>query len=368
MGVFIIGTSILFLFTVLEGFLIHLIKREKTRWDIIITDLNAGHILLWVLRGVFLMAYDLVEKKFSLHLFDGFSPVAIFAIGYILWDFFFYWSHRSHHKFGFLWAVHSVHHQSEYFTMAMGIRNGYLQALTEFPFFLPMALLGISMPEFVMVSSVSYILQVYNHNHLVNKQGVLEYFMMTPSNHRVHHGINAEYLNKNHGASFVIWDKLFGTYQHELDHIKPKFGILEQNQSLNPIQTNLNPLLNFFGMKSTTTTYQKKPINQYFIAFSGSVLFVLLLGFIEVENQWDFTQKLILFTAIFSGTLVQGVICEGNRNAFLYWSFYCLVTILIHQNILFNTDDNILFYSFWGMIISAFWSIVLYIKTRKNEI
>lgn len=366
MGIFIAGTSVLFLFTVLEGFLIQLIGKEKTRWDIIITDLNAGHILLWVLRGLFLLAYDLVSKKYSLHLFDGFSPVLLFLIGYVFWDFCFYWSHRSHHTFKPLWAVHSVHHQSEYFTMAMGIRNGYLQALTEFPFFLPMAILGISVEEFVLVSSVSYVLQVYNHNHLVNKQGFLEYFMMTPSNHRVHHGINSEYLNKNHGASFVIWDKIFGTYQHELDDVKPVFGLVEQNQSLNPIHTNLNPLLNLFGFKSFDNSTQKQMINQFFIGFSGAVLFILLLVYVQIEKQWLFYDKSVLFLMIFTGTLIQGVICAGERWAYLLWPLYCLVVVINYQSLLLSLSGDYFFFSLWGMVISAIWSLIIYFKYKNS--
>ncbi len=128
-------------------------------------------------------------------------------------------------KLGFLWAIHAVHHEGEHFNLSLGVRNAWLSSLTSLPFFVPLALLGVTPEMFVAVSALHYSVQFYNHCGLVGRSGVLDRFMVTTANHRVHHGCNPEYIDRNFGGTLLLWDKLFGTYQRALADVPIRYGV-----------------------------------------------------------------------------------------------------------------------------------------------
>ena len=136
----------------------------------------------------------------------------IFAV-----DFVFYWMHRWEHEIRLLWAVHVTHHNSQLYNFTVGFRSSVFQPLYRFFFFIPLALLGAKVMDIMLVFSATQIWGILLHTKLVNKLGILEKFMVTPSHHRVHHASNALYLDKNMGMFLIIWDRLFGTFQEELD-------------------------------------------------------------------------------------------------------------------------------------------------------
>lgn len=121
------------------------------------------------------------------------------------------------HMVRLFWAVHVTHHSSDQFNFTVGFRSSVLQPLYRFLFFLPLAFLGFKPLDIVLMFSATQTWGILVHTRLVGKLGLLEHFLVTPSHHRVHHASNPRYLDKNMGMLLIIWDKLFGTFQEELD-------------------------------------------------------------------------------------------------------------------------------------------------------
>jgi sterol desaturase/sphingolipid hydroxylase (fatty acid hydroxylase superfamily) len=131
-------------------------------------------------------------------------------------DFLFYWLHRLDHQIRIFWAVHVTHHSSERMNLTVGFRSSVLQPLYRFIYFIPLAFVGFKPMDIVFMYSATQIWGILIHTEYINKMGWLEYILVTPSHHRVHHASNALYLDKNMGMFLIIWDKMFGTFQPEL--------------------------------------------------------------------------------------------------------------------------------------------------------
>jgi sterol desaturase/sphingolipid hydroxylase (fatty acid hydroxylase superfamily) len=132
-------------------------------------------------------------------------------------DFLFYWLHRFDHLIRLLWAVHVTHHSSEKMNLTVGFRSSVLQPLYRFIYFIPLAFLGFKPMDIVFIYSATQIWGILIHTEYIRKMGWLEYVLVTPSHHRVHHASNALYLDKNMGMFLIIWDRMFGTFQPELE-------------------------------------------------------------------------------------------------------------------------------------------------------
>lgn len=132
-------------------------------------------------------------------------------------DFLYYWLHRFDHEIRFFWASHVTHHSSQQMNFTVGFRSSVFQPLYRFIYFLPLPFLGFKPLDIVFIYSATQIWGIFVHTELIKKMGWLEYILITPSHHRVHHGSNAKYLDKNMGMFLIVWDKLFGTFQKELD-------------------------------------------------------------------------------------------------------------------------------------------------------
>jgi sterol desaturase/sphingolipid hydroxylase (fatty acid hydroxylase superfamily) len=205
-----------------------------------ITDLDVGiasQVVDVFLKVIGLAAYQAVYEHRLITFPEG-SPLP-WIIGLIGIDFVYYWWHRASHVVNLLWAVHSVHHQSEDLNLAVALRQPAFEALTIIPFHVPLALLGVSPAVYVSSYAIDLIYQFWIHTELTKKLGWLEKVLNTPSAHRVHHGINAKYLDKNYGGILVIWDRIFGTYQPEEE--LPVYGVTHPLTSYNPIWANLAP-------------------------------------------------------------------------------------------------------------------------------
>tara|TARA_B110000014_G_C20086196_1_gene568123 strand:- start:131 stop:1381 length:1251 start_codon:yes stop_codon:yes gene_type:complete len=160
-------------------------------------------------------------------------------IAFLVQDFMGYWMHRLNHRVNIFWNRHVIHHSSEEFNLSCALR----QSISEtFKFsailMIPAALLGIPTNIFVVLAPVHLFMQFWYHTRLIGKMGFLEYVIVTPSHHRIHHAINPEYLDKNYGQILIVWDKLFGSFQKELDHVKPIYGTLRPVSTWNPIIIN----------------------------------------------------------------------------------------------------------------------------------
>lgn len=144
-------------------------RREPVNWHDLVFNLNSGHIMLWLFRGLEITCYGYVAAHFSLGLLDAWPPLLMWLFALLAWDFGFYWLHRLHHRFRVLWAVHVVHHQGEHFNLSLGVRNSWYSSLTSIPFFLLLALAGVPLSVFVAVSIFHYSIQLFNHNALTPK-------------------------------------------------------------------------------------------------------------------------------------------------------------------------------------------------------
>ncbi len=134
----------------------------------------------------------------------------------LLEDMLYYWLHRFDHEIRLFWAVHVTHHSSQKMNFTVGFRSSVLQPLYRFIYFIPLAVLGFRPIDILLVYASTQIWGIFVHTELIRKMGWLEYVLVTPSHHRVHHGSNPKYLDKNMGMFLIIWDKLFGTFQPEL--------------------------------------------------------------------------------------------------------------------------------------------------------
>ena len=143
------------------------------------------------------------------------------------------------HEINFFWNKHAIHHSSEYFNLACALRQSVSVFVQIFGvFLLPAALFGVPPEVIGLVAPLHLFAQFWYHTELIGKMGWFEYIIVTPSHHRVHHAINPEYLDKNHGQIFIFWDKMFGTFQEELPDVPPKYGITRPVQTYNPIKIN----------------------------------------------------------------------------------------------------------------------------------
>jgi alkylglycerol monooxygenase len=163
----------------------------------------------------------------------------IYAIGFIVIDFAGYWGHRLNHSVNFLWNRHIIHHSSEEFNLSCALRQTVSSFVNYFTIFLiPAAFLGVPNNVIQVIGPLHLFLQFWYHTRLIGKMGFLEYFLVTPSHHRVHHAINPDYLDKNHGQIFIFWDKWFGTFQEELPNVPPVYGVTRPVKTWNPIKIN----------------------------------------------------------------------------------------------------------------------------------
>lgn len=167
----------------------------------------------------------------------------VYLIGFIAIDFAGYWSHRLNHSVNVFWNNHVIHHSSEEFNLACALRQSISNIIGIYSLFLiPAAILGVPAVVINLIAPVHLFLQFWYHTRHIPKLGFLEYLIITPSQHRVHHAINPEYLDKNLGQIFPWWDRMFGTYQEELDDVAPVYGITRPARTWNPIRINFQHL------------------------------------------------------------------------------------------------------------------------------
>jgi alkylglycerol monooxygenase len=167
------------------------------------------------------------------------ATVLTYIVAFLVIDFQGYWGHRWCHKINFFWNYHIIHHSSEEFNLSCALRQSISTFVNFFTFLLiPAALLGVPTEVISIVGPLHLFLQYWYHTQLIGKMGFLEHVIVTPSHHRVHHAINTEYMDKNLGQIFIFWDKMFGTFQQELDHVKPVYGVTRPVKTWNPIKIN----------------------------------------------------------------------------------------------------------------------------------
>jgi sterol desaturase/sphingolipid hydroxylase (fatty acid hydroxylase superfamily) len=183
-----------------------------------------GDILLWQ------FAYE----HRVLDLGSAPAPIAVVVL-FLGEDLCYYWFHRAHHEIRILWAAHVHHHSSQYFDLSTALRQPWFTPFTGPWFWLPLALIGFSPPAIVTAKAVSLLYQFWIHTEAVRKlPAPLEWLLNTPSHHRVHHGKNPEYIDRNHGGVLIVWDRLFGTFEPE--HAAVRYGLTKDIDTFNPLR------------------------------------------------------------------------------------------------------------------------------------
>lgn len=180
--------------------------------------------------------YAFVYEHFAL--FQLPDSYLVLIIAFVFYDFCYYWNHRLGHEMNLLWAAHVVHHSSEEYNLTTALRQTG-GSLFSWIFYLPMAILGFDPILVVSVGALNLIYQFWVHTRHLPKLGWFEWVFVSPSNHRVHHAQNPVYLDRNYGGVLIIWDRLFASFQAELEQEKPVFGVRKPLASWNPVWANL---------------------------------------------------------------------------------------------------------------------------------
>jgi hypothetical protein len=162
-------------------------------------------------------------------------------------DFFYYWFHRYSHEISVMWGGHIVHHQSEEYNLSVALRQSAFQSLFSWVFYLPLALVGFDPAVFLVVAQFQTLYQFWIHTRLINKMWwPFELIFNTPSHHRVHHGINPKYIDRNHGGTLIIFDRMFGTFQAEEEEVV--YGVTKPLKSWNPVWANFDYFRDLFRL------------------------------------------------------------------------------------------------------------------------
>ena len=187
--------------------------------------------------SIAIISYGWLVDKVSV--FEISSGWITFVIAFIVLDFAGYWVHRISHEYNIFWNNHIIHHSSEEFNLACALRQSISSVVRIFGIFLlPAAILGVPQEVISVVAPLHLFAQFWYHTRHINRMGFLEKIIVTPSHHRVHHAINPIYLDKNYGQIFIIWDRIFGTYQEELSDVPAVYGVTRPVQTWNPIKIN----------------------------------------------------------------------------------------------------------------------------------
>ncbi|HQV51708.1 MAG: sterol desaturase family protein [Flavobacteriales bacterium] len=278
------------------------------------------------------------------------NSILTWIVAFLLVDLLYYWFHRLSHEVNFLWAAHIVHHQSEEYNLSVALRQSWWQGLFSWWFYVPMAIMGIHPLMIVTVAAFNTLYQFWIHTKAISTLGPLEFIFNTPAHHRVHHGSDPKYIDRNHAGTLIIWDKLFGTFQQEEE--EPVYGITEQLGSWDPVKANfhywgdlgvlagqcnnwwdkvrvfLKPpgwrplqLGGFQGpKKKDRATYQKfDTVTARAMAIYVLVQFIFLLGAtsfflfqqdqLRTWQQWAFSALIVLWV------MDLGLLLEGSRIA-----------------------------------------------------
>lgn len=251
-----IAIPALILLMLLEFLIGYFQKKKYYTLSDTVTNLNIGignQVISALTKGVIFLVLYKMYKAYAI--FNLNNAWWVWVMCFVAYDFIFYWAHRWGHEVNLFWGAHVVHHQSEEYNLSVALRQPWFHHLLSFALFLPLPLLGINPLIIGVVSLTSTLYQFWIHTKSIKKlPNLIEFVFNTPSHHRVHHAINPKYIDKNHGAVFIIWDRLFGTFQEEEE--MPVYGITTQFKSLNPAWANFQYYVELWKM------FKNYPIKQ----------------------------------------------------------------------------------------------------------
>jgi sterol desaturase/sphingolipid hydroxylase (fatty acid hydroxylase superfamily) len=301
------------------------------------------------------------------------NTIANWFILLIVMDFVWYWYHRWGHVTRFLWAIHSLHHQSEEYNISVGFRISIFQTIMRSIFWMILPVFGFTPEAIFSVLVFHGIYQLPLHTRVIPRLGILEYIIVTPSTHRVHHGVNEPYLDKNYGGVFVIWDLLFGTYAKEVEPVN--FGITEKTGRLDFIRAHWHGFVQvfdavkyarnfgdwiakFFGKPGGDDVPKKEYARppQFFVTlflrnylfFQIVSCFVMTILLLFYQQKWEWYEKMLATTMI-----AWSLIAITSRRRIIRFSFSLLEAI---RNVI-SVGIILLFETYSG---AGFWFLILF--------
>ncbi len=394
-------------FFLLIGIEILIDKSKKTgyyRLNDALSNINAG--ITEQVTGAFLKAFvvGIYAWIFANYKLTTIQPSIVnWIILFIGVDFFYYWFHRLAHEINVLWGGHVVHHQSEEYNLSVALRQGAFQKFGSFLFYLPLAFIGFDPIMFIVVSQIQTLYQFWIHTKTINLlPKPIEFIFNTPSHHRVHHGRNPKYIDKNHGGTLIIWDRLFGTFQKEEEAVV--YGITKPLKTWNPLRAQLDFWKDLFADLSKTKRFSDKlkllffppgwfpqelggpqhapevtiaTAQKYNTGISAKmnyyvfVQFVIILGltsmFLFTYEQYDRLIGVLFMALILYSITSIGMILDAKPNAYLVEIGRFILTILFYWLIIKQSiiqDDN-----FVGLLILLAFSalsLIVFIPMRKT--
>jgi alkylglycerol monooxygenase len=273
------------------------------------------------LSGLFLKIFAIGIYQF---LFENFSFVTLDNTQWWYWvllvllvDLAYYWAHRMSHEINLFWGGHVVHHQSEEYNLSVALRQSSLQVIWTFGFSLPIAFLGFKTFDFALIAALNTLYQFWIHTETIKKlPRWFELIFNTPSHHRVHHGRDPKYIDKNHAGSLIIWDRMFGTFQEEEE--KPTYGITRPLNSWNPVYANFS---HYISMKEDLDRIEGWGDKIKYLFMKPGWLPEYLGGYRPAPSvdkstykKYDPPSTLLLNLYV----LFQYVICLGGTSIFLF--------------------------------------------------
>ncbi|MDP4130324.1 MAG: sterol desaturase family protein [Bacteroidota bacterium] len=234
----LISTPLYIIIIGLELLLSHLRHRKAYGWKDTVSN-----VYLMLLNALIDLSFRAIYVAILLLIYD--HKLVSWKAGISYWvmlvlaeDFLYYWLHRFDHEVRLFWAVHVTHHSSELMNFTVGFRSSVFQPLYRFIYFMPLAWFGFQPLDIVFIYSATQIWGIFVHTEIIKKMGWLEFVLVTPSHHRVHHASNPKYLDKNMGMFLIVWDQLFGTFQPELpdeQYQEKKYGLTKPLDTSSPV-------------------------------------------------------------------------------------------------------------------------------------
>ena len=286
---------------------------KETLTNFYLSFANAGIDLL--IRGIYLVVLTYMYQHYFFRIENA---VLYWFTLVVLLDLQFYWLHRLEHFCRIFWAVHVTHHSSEMMNTTVSFRASVFQPLYRFIFFIPLTLMGFEPLDILLVYSLTQFWGLFVHTEIIGKLGWMEEIFVTPSHHRVHHASNVKYLDKNLGTLFIVWDRLFGTFQRELPaavYEPIRYGLAKPLDKQTPITIIFHEWISIAGDMRRKDIHWKQKMNYLFRppgwSHDGSRLTSEQLRQKELEDQ---LQQLLQHAGWKKKTVKHHLLVSSNRS------------------------------------------------------
>ncbi|PJZ66766.1 sterol desaturase [Leptospira wolffii] len=251
-------TPVFFVLVLVEVFFSIFNSKDLYRFKDSVNNLSAGVFMqvftVFITLGL-MAVYTWIYSRFGIFNISNDSWIG-WVLCFILADFFYYWYHRYGHEINIFWASHVAHHQSEDYNFTVALRQGVTQNTFSLPFYLPLAFLGFPPIMFMLCIQINFAYQFWLHTRAIPKLGIIEWVFNTPSQHRVHHGRNPKYIDKNYAGTFSVWDRMFGSFKEEEE--EPIFGIVKPMQTWSPLWAQFHYFEELILMSLQTKSWKNK--------------------------------------------------------------------------------------------------------------